>query len=119
MERERCDNCNAPVNNVNVDALFKRCTYCENALERKDTSVMTNIITIEDIYYNEIISGHRLYVGINMKNDYEFLKLNNKEIEKRINILANKLFDYFKTIDNNSEKKNIIKAINNIYDIFY
>lgn len=119
MQRERCDNCNAPVVNVDFDELFKRCTYCENALERKNNSIMTNIITVEEIYYNEIISGHRLYVGINMKNDYEFLKLSNKEIDDRIDTLINKLFDYYKTLDNNSEKKNIIKAINNIYDTFY
>ena len=80
---------------------------------------MTNIITIEDIYYNEIITGHRLYVGLNLKSDYEFLNLESVEIDKRVDKLVNKLFDYFKTIGKNSEKKNIIKAINNIYDTFY
>ena len=51
MERERCENCNAPVFNLNVDELFKRCSYCGSALEKNDINVMTNIITIEDIYY--------------------------------------------------------------------
>lgn len=119
MERERCENCNAPVFNLNVDELFKRCSYCGSALERNDINIMTNMITIEDIYYNEIITGHRLYVGLNLKSDYEFLNLESVEIDKRIDKLVNKLFDYFKTIERNSEKKNIIKAINNIYDTFY
>lgn len=119
MEKQRCDNCDAPTINFNIDSLFKRCEYCEKPFERVNINITSDIFTIEDIYYNEIISGHRLFVGTNLKNDYDFIKLSNNEIDNRIDKLVIKLFEHYKTLTNHKEKYELIKAINNIYNVVY
>lgn len=80
---------------------------------------MKNNITIEDVCYNEIITGHRLYVGLKIKYDYENMKVSKEEIDKRINELVSKLFEYFISSNSINEKRNIVRSINNIYDNIY
>lgn len=118
MEIERCENCKAYTNEIISDPLFKRCAYCGKALAINKNN-FENEMFLENMYYDEIITGHRLFIGFNLKSDYELMQLTKDEINYRVEKLITDLFNHFKEIQNFKEKKDIIKAINNIYDTFY
>lgn len=80
---------------------------------------MGNKISIEEVYFNEIITGHRLYVGLNIKCEYENINALQEEIDERINALVCMLFEYFISSNSVKVKKDIIKSISNIYDNIY
>ncbi len=80
---------------------------------------MGNKISIEEVYFNEIITGHRLYVGLNIKSEYENINASKEEIDERINALVCMLFKYFISSNSVKVKKDIIKSISNIYDNIY